>query len=263
MKIGWLDSHAHLVIDELFEDFEVLRENAIKSGIDKICIICSSLNEFDRAISVIGNDDLFDLALGIHPSSANKISEAELDALMMNLNHPRVGFVGEIGLDFYWDQSFNEQQLHFFIKQIEYANEYHKPIIIHMRSSSDETYEVLKDHPVAMRGIAHCFTESVDSAQRFVDLGYLLGVGGIVTFKNGQNIKDLVEHFDLSVLLTETDSPYLAPQPNRGKRNEPSYVSYIGSTIAKIKGISEDDVKKQVRTNYESLIKRGKYESNH
>lgn len=260
LKPGWLDSHAHLVSDELFENFEVIRENAIESGIDKICIICGSLDEFNRAIRVIGDDDLFDLALGIHPSSVNETSESDLDALMSHLDHPKVGFVGEIGLDFYWDQSFNERQKHFFIKQIEYANRYQKPIIIHMRNSSDAVYEILNANPVVMKGIAHCFTESITSAKRFVDLGYLIGVGGIVTFKNGQNIRDMVDFFDLSVLLTETDSPYLAPHPNRGKRNEPAYVSYVGATIAQIKNLSEEDVKKQIRSNYENLIKRGMYE---
>ena len=174
--------------------------------------------------------------------------------MMSYLDEPQVKFVGEIGLDYYWDTSYTELQKEMFTKQIQYANAHNLPIAIHMRDSSDDVYEILKKHPVNRKGIAHCFTEDVESAKRFVDMGYYIGVGGIVTFKNGENIRNLVTELPQDRLLSETDSPFLAPQPYRGKKNQPAYVSYVGKEIAKLKGLTESEVQAIIYDNYHRII---------
>lgn len=253
MTTGWIDSHAHIMGDEFVEEFETIKENALAKDVKKICIICGSLLEIERALSLVEEDEMFDLAVGVHPSNAKDITKAEFEAMMAYLDHPKVAFLGEIGLDFYWDQSFNDLQEALFIEQINRANQHHLPIIIHMRDSTDAVYEVIKKYPVINKGVAHCFTESLSSAQRFVDLGFYIGVGGIVTFKNGENIRELVLGLPFDKILTETDSPYLAPVPKRGKRNEPAYVAYVGQAIATLKDMDEGDVQSQLKQNYEKL----------
>lgn len=254
MESFWIDTHAHILSDGLFENFNEIKKNALKHNVKRICIICGSLKEIERAMDCVENDPMFDLAIGVHPGNVKDVSEDEFETMMSYLNHPQVKFLGEIGLDYYWDTSFNTLQKEFFIKQIELANKHDLPITIHMRESSDDVYEILKKHPVKQKGIAHCFTEDVNSAQRFIDLGFYVGIGGIVTFKNGENIKNLVLNLPFDRLLSETDSPYLAPVPKRGKRNEPAYVSYVGEYIAELKELSIEDTQTKLKENYERLI---------
>lgn len=250
----WIDSHAHLMSQGLVEDFTELKNRAIENNVQKICLICGSISEVFKALELVEGDEMFDLAIGVHPSSVKDIDEAEFNEMMHYLSHPQVKFLGEIGLDYYWDQSFNDLQIEYFTRQIEIANRHNLPIIIHMRDSSDAVYQVLTDNPVNKTGVAHCFTEDVASAKRFVDLGYYIGIGGIVTFKNGDNIRALVREIPFDKLLTETDSPYLAPVPYRGKRNESSYVMYVGEEIAKLKNLSNEEVQTQIINNYKKLI---------
>lgn len=251
--MGWVDSHAHLMSRGLVEDFVAIKQNAIDANITKICVICGSLEEIENALALIENDPMFDLAVGVHPGSAKNITSLEFEAMMSYLKHPQVKFLGEIGLDYYWDQSYNDLQKALFIKQIEYANKENLPIIIHMRDSSDDVYHILKTYKVNKKGVAHCFTEDVTSARRFVDLGYYIGIGGIITFKNGENIRSLVRELPFDRILSETDSPYLTPVPYRGKRNESAYVSYVGKEIARIKKLPETEVQKVLMDNYNQL----------
>ena len=254
--MAWIDTHAHIVSDELFERFDEVIENAIKHDVDKIVVICGSMAEVERALSVCEGNDMFDLAIGVHPTSTKEVSIIEQEAMFKYLEHPQVKFVGEIGLDYYWDDSYKDLQIERLVQQINIANEFDLPIIIHIRSSSDDVFDVLRKHTVNRKGIVHCFTEDVESAKRFVDLGYYVGVGGIITFKNGDNIRDLVHNLPFDKILSETDSPYLAPVPKRGKRNESAYVSYVGEYIARLKGMSIVDTQKQLRKNYDRLIKK-------
>lgn len=252
---GWIDTHAHLVSDELYDRFDEIKEKAISNGIEKICIICGTLVEVERAFLKAENDPYFDFAIGVHPTSALDVSEKEMNKMMQFVESPQVKFIGEIGLDYYWDQSYIPQQQALFKKQIMLANQHNLPIAIHIRSAVDDVYNIIKENPVNKTGIAHCFSESVEDAQKFLELGYYLGVGGIVTFKNGQNIKDIVNMTPLDRILTETDSPYLAPVPKRGKRNESAFVSYVGEEIARLKEIDEKTLKSIIINNYNTLTK--------
>ena len=249
----WIDSHAHIVSKDLVDDFDQIVQNAKNNNIQKICVICGNLEQVETAIKLVDNDPMFDLAIGVHPSDAKEVNKAEFDKMMTYLDHPQVKFIGEIGLDYYWDQSFNTLQKEYLIKQIQVANEHNLPIIIHIRESKDDVYEILKNHPVNRKGIVHCYTEDLSSAQGFVDLGYYIGIGGIVTFKNGDNIRTLVENLPFNRILSETDSPYLAPVPKRGKRNEPANVQYVGEAIAKLKHLDVKTVQEQLIKNYQRV----------
>lgn len=252
MKLGWIDTHAHIFSEE---DVDMIKQVALEHNVEKVCAILGSLDEVERAFLFAENDPFFDFAIGVHPGSVRDVTEQEFMKMTQFMASPQVKFVGEIGLDYYWDTSFKDLQKDWFKEQIKVANHYNLPISIHMRDSSDDVYALLKEHPVNRKGIAHCFTEDVQSAKRFVELGYHIGVGGIVTFKNGQNIRDLVMALPETVLLTETDTPYLTPHPYRGKKNQPAFVSYVGKEIAKLKGLDEETVQRLIINNYEALTK--------
>ena len=252
MKNYWIDTHCHIFDQD--NDIESIKQIALEHNVQKVCAILGTLDEVERAFLFAKDDPFFDFAIGVHPGSVREVTMAEFEKMMSYLDEPQVKFVGEIGLDYYWDTSYTELQKEMFTKQIQYANAHNLPIAIHMRDSSDDVYEILKKHPVNRKGIAHCFTEDVESAKRFVDMGYYIGVGGIVTFKNGENIRNLVTELPQDRLLSETDSPFLAPQPYRGKKNQPAYVSYVGKEIAKLKGLTESEVQAIIYDNYHRII---------
>jgi TatD DNase family protein len=160
--------------------------------------------------------------------------------------------VGEIGLDYYWDKTYGESQQEFFLKQIEISKAASKPIIVHSRDATLDTFSILKSHP--MPGVLHCYSQSREMAKEYTKLGYYLGVGGVVTFKNSREIKEVVKTIDLSRLVSETDGPYLAPSPYRGKRNEPSFLPYILEEIALLKNIDIKTVKNTLEANTEKLF---------
>ncbi|WP_342621658.1 TatD family hydrolase [Erysipelothrix sp. P66] len=261
MEYGWIDSHAHIASKGLVESFEALVMNAKAEGIDKICIICGSVEEIEDALEKTKtNPEMFDLAIGIHPCDVKDSKEEELEKMMTYINHPQVVCVGEIGLDYYWDDSNREEQKEIFKRQISIANESGKPIAIHVRNGElnamDDVIAILKTHPAAASGIVHCYSDTVENAQHLFDMGFYIGVGGILTFKNGQNVRDVLNIAPIDRILTETDSPYLAPVPKRGKRNEPAFVRYTGEKIGELKDLTPQEVRKQIHQNYKQLFKR-------
>ncbi|NLL75123.1 MAG: TatD family hydrolase [Erysipelothrix sp.] len=258
MNNYWIDSHAHIVSEGLIEDFDDIIHNAIENNIGKICIICGSLKQVEEALKRVEGNTMFDLAVGIHPTTVHERSEEEFLAMMAYLDHPQVVAVGEIGLDYYWDETYKVEQNEMFIRQIEYANQHKLPIIVHMRNSWEDIYTTLKDNLVNETGVIHCFSEGVDEANKFLDLGYYLGFGGILTFKNGDNVRDVLSVTPKDRVLSETDSPYLAPVPKRGKRNEPAHVMYVGEKIGELQKEVPDSVKSQIIENYQRLFKKSK-----
>lgn len=252
----WIDSHVHLVSDELYDDFDELVDNMKENKVQKALIICGSLLEIERALNKVENDRMFDLAVGLHPGSVSDVNEEEFKEMMTYLTHPKVVAVGEIGLDYYWDESNKPLQIDRFKTQISLANKHDLPIIVHLRSSKEDLKEILMKNPVDNKGVIHCFSETIADAKQFIDMGYYLGYGGIATFKNGQNVRDALAVTPLNRILTETDAPYLAPVPKRGKRNEPSFVSYTGSELARLKEMNQNDFQVIVKENYYRLFRR-------
>lgn len=179
-------------------------------------------------------------SIGYHPEVANRIVEKDYE-ILENLvkSNPKIVAIGEIGLDYYWNKDNKEKQREVFRKQLEIAERFNIPVVIHSRDSIGETYEILKEYKV--RGVIHCFSGSVEMANKFINLGFFLGIGGVVTFKNSK-LYQVVEQVSLESIVLETDSPYLSPEPNRGKVNESSNIPLIAEKIATIKNVSIEEV---------------------
>ena len=201
------------------------------------------------AIELANQYDNIYCSIGIHPSEANQ-HIVDLSWIEENLTNPKVVAIGEIGLDYYWDKTYKQEQIDLFIKQIEIANKCNKPIIVHMREATNDTYEILKIHKrIDLQGVMHCYSSSKEAMQQFIDLNMYISLAGPVTFKNAHVPKEVAKVIDLDHLLLETDCPYLSPDPYRGKTNEPKNVLYIAKEIANIKGISLEEVMKRTYNN--------------
>lgn len=250
----WIDTHAHLADSEFNEDRNEVIQRAKTAGLGKIVLIGCDVEGAKRTLKLAYTDDMFDVAIGFHPEGVlEDRDEASMFELMKD---PKVKLIGEIGLDFYWDKDPEHHKLQeaLFIKQIDWANQLNKPISIHMRDASKKSFDILKTHPVQRGGVMHCYSGSVEMAREFIKLGYYISLAGPVTFKNAHIPKDVAREIPLEWLLIETDSPYLAPHPLRGKRNESSYVVETAKVIAEIRGIPLEDLESSLETNYKRLI---------
>lgn len=254
----WIDSHAHIMSDRLYEDFDQIVEKAKENKVEKILIICGSMLEIHRALEKTENNPMFDLAIGVHPSDVDEISEKEFLEMMTYIEHPQVVAVGEIGLDYYWSIDYKKLQIKRFKEQIKIANDHDLPIIVHLRASKEDILQILTENTVKKGGVIHCFTEEVEDMRNFLELGFHIGFGGIITFKNGQNVRDALLECPMDRILSETDAPYLAPVPKRGKKNEPAYVMYSAQEIANLLKVEEKDLAKQLSNNYKNLFERSK-----
>lgn len=249
-----IDAHAHLADAEFDENREAVITRAKAQGVRKICLICSSFEAADQAFKMHAEDpDFFDIAIGFHPSDVFDNPTPDYQRLIEYLQKPGVVAVGEIGLDFYWHKDNKEAQRLVFTKQIEIANQLELPIQIHARDALQETYDLLKAHPSHSKGMMHCYSGSPEMAKEFVKLGYLISLGGPLTFKNAKAPKEVVKEIPVSFLMSETDSPYLTPHPFRGKPNESMYVKYVVEEMANLKEISISELTEQLTENYKRL----------
>jgi TatD DNase family protein len=215
----------------------------VVSGYDKI----SSL----KAIDLANKYSNVYASIGIHPSEVNKFKTDDLEWLINGLQEPKVVAIGEIGFDYYWDDSFKEKQKEYFEKQIEIAVQYNYPVVIHSRNAAEDTYQAIINK--GLRGIMHCYAYDREYAIKYIEQGFLLGIGGVLTFKNSA-LKEIVDEFDLKHLITETDAPYLSPVPFRGKTNEPKNIRYIVDKIAEIKGIEIEEVERIIEDNAKKIF---------
>lgn len=253
-KIGWIDSHAHLVDDALYDHMDELVDELYAHNVIKVLSIAMTIEEAHTNFDLQLKYDNIDIALGFHPSDAHIIEDHEFEALVALAADPRIVGIGEIGLDYHWQKDTATIQKEYFIKQIELANSVNKPIIVHNRDATQDVYDILKTHPPKAGGIMHCYSGSVEMAHEFVKLGMLISLAGPLTFKNARVPKEVAQAIDLEHLLIETDSPYLTPVPYRGKLNQPAYVSYVGKEMARLKEVSQVKLMEQVMLNYERLF---------
>src|SRR5688572_14121065 len=237
------DTHTHLYLPEFDSDRDTLIAEAKASGIERFFLpnIDSSSKNAMHSLETKFPDNCFAM-MGLHPTSVKENWKKELEAVEQNLNERKYVGVGEIGIDLYWDKTFIKEQEEVFKRQIELANHYKLPVSIHSRESFEEIYSILlqtkKEQPC---GAFHCFTGNVDQANRAIDLGFYLGIGGVVTFKNSGLDRTLAEVHLKNVVL-ETDAPYLAPAPHRGKRNVPGFLKLVAEKVAAIKNVSVGEV---------------------
>ena len=241
MKI--IDTHTHLYLKEFDEDFDEVVRKSIEIGVDKFLFpsIHSKYNE--RMInSLKKNKSLFKIMSGLHPAYVTEKNDNEIDLVLKNLNDYDCVAVGEIGIDLYWEKKFLNEQKIVFEKQIEIALEHNLPIVIHCREAFDHIYQILlKFSNKNLQGVFHCFTGNEEQARKIIDLNFKLGIGGVVTFKNG-GLDKFLKKIDLKNIVLETDSPYLAPAPYRGKRNDSSYLVYIIDRLSEIYNMENDEI---------------------
>lgn len=252
--MGIIDTHSHVMCTDLRTDIDAIVERAKSVNISRILIVCTSLEEGKLAIETAKQYDLFDVAIGFHPEDADTITETELAELKILLADSHVVALGEIGLDYYWRQDNKEAQKKLFIDQIKLANELNLPILIHMREATSDTLEILKTYP--SKGIMHCYSGSVETANILLKLGYYLSFAGPLTFKNAKDAPLVVANTPLNRLFVETDAPYLTPHPFRGKRNEPYYVHVTFDKVCEIKQMDPNDVMQQMEENYAVLFNK-------
>ena len=250
----WIDSHSHLLDDVFRNDFDTYIEKAKEYNVGKILCICMNEEELEYGFEVQRKYPMIDLAFGYHPSDVRDITKEGWAYLEEMASDERVVAIGEIGLDYYWDKTYNELQKECFIRQINIANKVNKPILIHVRDSHEDTYNILCEHTPKSLGILHCYSGSKEMADRYSKLGMYFSFAGPLTFKNAIMPKEVVKELSLDKMFVETDCPYLTPEPFRGKRNEPAYVKYVGEKVAELKGISIEEVQNQMKENYKKLF---------
>lgn len=237
------ESHAHYD-DEAFDmDRDELLSGFRRQGIGYVMNISSDLSSVSTTLALAEKYPFVYAAVGIHPSDTGELNEDNFDWLKKQCRHEKVLAVGEIGLDYYWDNVERDVQKKWFARQLALANEISLPVVIHSRDAAKDTLDVMKaEKAVEKRGVIHCFSYTKESAREFLNMGYLIGVGGVVTFQNARKLRECVEYLPMDSILLETDSPYLAPVPFRGKRNCSLYLPYVVEKIAEIKGISGEEV---------------------
>lgn len=256
MKTGWIDAHAHLADPEFTKKIKEVIDRAKAADIIRICLIVSELDQFSAAKQLSREyPELFDIAVGIHPTEVKNSDENDFMRLESLLDDEKIVAIGEIGLDYHWDKDNKEQQQQAFIRQIELANRKELPIQIHSRDALQDTLDIVRKYRVNRGGIMHCYSGSAEMAIEFIKAGLDISLGGPLTFKNATYPKEVVSRIPLEHLMSETDSPYLTPHPFRGKPNESMYVSYVGKMIAEIKGISDTICQKQIIENYKRIFK--------
>ena len=246
-----IDTHMH-IFDERYDNQDEIIKFALENNVKKMIVVGFDKESSLKALELSKKYDFIYLSVGLHPSEVKKEEDKELSWLTDILKFEKVVSVGEIGLDYYWDKSFKDEQKYYFEKQIDIAKEYDLPIIVHCRDAVQDCYNILKDSNV--KGVMHCYSGSLEMAREFTKKGYYLGIGGVVTFKNAVEIKKVVEGIDLSYLLSETDSPYLTPVPYRGKLNQPAYTKYVVEEIAKIKNLPVLEVEEILEKNTKKLF---------
>ncbi len=249
------DTHSHIYSDAFFEDQEQMIQRAFDAGVERIFVpaIDSETTNAMFQIQEKYPENVF-LMMGLHPTYVKENYKNELMHVKNQLSQKKFYAVGEIGMDLYWDKSYKKEQQEAFHFQIELAKKYHLPINIHCREAFEETFEVLEANKGAdLSGIFHCFTGNKEQALKAIDCGMKLGIGGVITFKNGK-IDQFLKEIPLEHIVLETDAPYLAPVPYRGKRNESSYVVNVAEKLATIYNISLDEIAKITTQNSKAVF---------
>ena len=237
-----IDTHCHLSYD----DYDNLEEIITKENCIMIASGCDDKTN-KEVIELINKYDNVYGTLGIHPQEIDKINKDSFEFIENNLNNPKIVAIGEIGLDYYWVKDNIEKQKEIFEYQLNLAVKYNKPIVVHSRESIQDVYDILKKYN--LKGSIHCFSSSLEMAKEFIKLGYKIGVGGTVTFKNSKKLQEIVKNIELKDIILETDSPYLSPEPFRGKRNVPSNVYYVALKISNLKDLEVNEVLNKTNSN--------------
>jgi TatD DNase family protein len=237
------ETHAHYDDEAFNEDRDILLGSMQDNGIGYIVNVGSSLKTTRQSMELAHKYPFIYSAAGVHPNETGELNEDNFKTLEQYCRDERVVAVGEIGLDYYWDEPDHDTQKKWFIRQLLLAKGVKKPVIIHSRDAAKDTYDIMVSEKVSdICGIVHCYSYSYEMALDYVKMGFYIGIGGVVTFKNSKKMKEVVEAVPIERIVLETDSPYLSPEPNRGKRNSSLNLPYVAAKIAEIKNLTYDEV---------------------
>lgn len=254
----FVDSHCHLTFPELHDRIDAIRADMAAARVDRALVICTTLEEFPRVHALAQRHDNFWASAGVHPDNEG-IEEPTVERLIALAALPKVVGVGETGLDYYRLGDRTVADMHWqrerFRAHIRAARQVHKPLIVHTRSASVDTLAILREEGAEHAGgVFHCFTETMDVARGALDLGFMVSFSGILTFRNAEALRDVARFVPLDRCLIETDSPYLAPVPHRGKVNNPSFVPHVATALAQVKGVAVEEVARATSANFERLF---------
>ena len=250
-----IDSHCHLDHEPLFENLDEVLKRSKNVGIKKILTICTTLKSFENIIKIINKDDIIYGTFGIHPHETSN-NTVKKDEIIQNVNkYKKIIGIGETGLDFYYNNSDKKSQISSFEEHIKASIDMNIPLIVHSRNAENETYDILKNfNNYNIKILMHCFTGSNEFAKKLLSLNAYFSASGIITFKNSVELQDTFKFLPIENLLIETDSPFLAPVPNRGRKNEPSFIKFTAEKLAKIKDISNQELIDKTTQNFNKLF---------
>lgn len=252
----FIDTHVHLNAEQFQEDLQEVINRAHQVKVETMIVVGFDRITIERAIKLIEEYEFLYAVIGWHPVDAIDCTDKDLAWIEELTRHPKVVGIGETGLDYYWDKSPKEIQQQLFREQIRLAKKVNLPIVIHNREATGDVLKILREENAqTVGGVMHCFGGSVEAAREFIKMNFYISLGGPVTFQNARKPKQVAKEIALEHLLIETDAPYLAPHPYRGKRNEPSLVPLVAEEIARLKGISVDEVAKATADNAKKLFR--------
>lgn len=239
------ETHAHYDDAKFDTDREMLLAELPQRGISPVINVGSSIATTKTTLSLAQEYPFLYAAVGVHPSDVDDLNEDTYAWLRQQTTLQKTVAVGEIGLDYYWPEPDHETQKKWFLRQLDLAREIKKPVIIHSRDAAKDTVDLMTEaHAEEIGGVIHCYSYTKETAKIFLDMGFYFGIGGVLTFKNAKKLKEAVEYIPMDRIVLETDCPYLAPEPNRGKRNSSLNIPYVIAAMAQIKGITEEEVRK-------------------
>ena len=248
------DTHAHYDDDAFDEDRDELLSGMAAKNVEYIVNVGASMASSERSLGLAEKYPFIYAAVGVHPDEVGELDEEKFEKLRDWTKHEKVKAVGEIGLDYYWDKEKHDLQKYWFMRQMELANEVKLPMIVHSREAAKDTLDmVIAAKPLNLSGIIHCYSYSVEQAREYLNMGYYIGIGGVLTFKNAKKLKEVAEYAPLSQIVLETDCPYLAPTPFRGKRNDSSMIAYVAEELAAIKNMPVEEVLRITNENGKKL----------
>jgi len=250
------DTHAHYDDEAFDEDRETLLRELPEQGIAKVVNVGASLASCKSTIALIEQYDYMYGTLGVHPNETMELNEENFAWLREQCKRDKCVAVGEIGLDYYWDEPDRSIQKEWFVRQLHLAKEVKKPIVVHSRDAAKDTIDIMTAEKASeVGGVIHCFAYTKETAKTFLDMGFYIGIGGVLTFKNAKKLKEAAEYIPLDRIVLETDCPYLAPDPYRGKRNSSLNLPYVVTALATIKGVDEETVRRAVWQNAHQLYR--------
>lgn len=253
-----VDSHCHLDFDDFKDELDDIIARAKEEGVSTILNAGNNINELDNQLELSEKYPFIYTAAGVHPHNASEYEEIRAEEIIKRTEHKKVVGIGECGLDYYYDYSPKETQIKVFVEHIKAAQETGLPLIIHNRESDDDMIKILKEQFAIkpFNGVLHCFSSSKELADFALSIGFYLSASGMITFNKCIELKDMFSKFPLDKILIETDAPFLAPVPKRGKRNEPSYVRFVAEKLAQIREISFEDIADITTNNFFSLFRK-------